>query len=80
MGDEAESGAHLAVAIQVLTFFFWRTPPFRTHFTLNSTHDGVSSKKKVNTCFAAPFVSLTAQIVIEPEFRVVMPLLTGTNV
>ena len=71
MGGEAKSGVHLAVAIQVLTFYFWRTPPFWAQFTLNSTHNEESSKKKGQHCFAAPFVSPTAQIVIEPGFRVV---------
>ena len=81
MGDEAKSGTHLAAAILALTFFFWSIPPFRVQFTLNSIlNGGVLQKKKVNTCFAAPFVSLSAKIVIELEFLVIMSLLTGINV
>ena len=47
MGGKAKSGVGLAAAIQVLTFFFWSTPPIRVQFTLNSTHnEGVLQKRK----------------------------------
>ena len=45
MGGQAKSGTHLAVAIQVLTFFFSALPMW-VQFTLNSTHNGVFSKKE----------------------------------
>ena len=80
MGDEAKSGTHLAVAIQVLTFFLEDTTiPGAITFKFHPQW-GCPSKKKVITCFAAAFVSLSAQIVIELEFCVIIPLLTGTNV
>ena len=66
MGDEAKSRTHLAAANQVLTFFFfsfWSSSSFWLQFSLNSAHNGgVLQKniKKVNTRFAAPFMSLSA--------------------
>ena len=80
MGDEEKFGTHLAAVIQVLTFSFGAHHHFECNLFEIPTTMGVSSKKKVNTYFAAPFVSLSAQTVIKLEFHVIIPLLTGTKV
>ena len=82
MGGKAKSGTHLAAAIQVLPFFLEHTTNSGAIYLKFHPQRGVlqKRKKKINTCFPAPFVSLSAQIVIELEFLVILPLLTGTNV
>ena len=81
MGDEAKSGTHLAEANQVLTFSFLELIIISGAIYLKfHPQRGCPQKKKVYTCFAAPFMSFSAQIVIKLEFLAIMLLLTGTHV
>ena len=88
MGDGASPDTLRRGIIGVDLYFFWSTPAFQVEFTLvllhiNKFHSklGVLQKKRPSSIlFAAPFVSYPAQVVIELEFVVILPLLTGTNV
>ena len=81
MVDDAKSGTHIAEAKIGADLFFGAHCQFECNSPKIPPTMGLSSRKrKVITCFAAPFVSLSAQIVNELEFYEIMPLLTGTNV
>ena len=80
MADDTKSGTHLAEAKKVLTFFFEHPATLGAIYSEFHPHWVVLHKKKVNTCFAAAFVSISAQIIMELEFLVMMPLFTRTNI